>query len=105
MQCFGHGVDRTAGILYSSSVQLLTWAQRCQPWRMLMIDRNPVHLIDIGKIVSADDDMHNQSNSLLSLTEIPELHNMSQLFEEEVTNAVDKRHTSITPNGACKPLK
>ena len=85
------GVNRTAVILYSSLVQMFAWAQKRQPWRKLMIDGNPMDLIEIEKIVSPDYDMHNQSDRVLSPSEITELRDLLQLGEDEFTNAADKR--------------
>jgi len=85
------GVNRTAVILYSSLVQMFAWAQKRQPWRKLMIDGNPMDLIEIDKIVSPDYDMHNQSDRILSSTEITELRDLLQLGEDEFANAADKR--------------
>lgn len=85
------GVNRTAVILYSSLVQMFSWAQKRQPWRKLMIDGNPMDLIEIEKIVSPDYDMHNQSDRVLSSAEIAELRDLLQLGEDEFANAADKR--------------
>lgn len=85
------GVNRTAVILYSSLVQMFAWAQKRQPWRKLMTDGNPMDLIEIEKIVSADYDMHNQSDRILSSVEITELRDLLQLGEDEFANAADKR--------------
>jgi len=85
------GVNRTAVILYSSLVQMFAWAQKRQPWRKLMTDGNPMDLIEIEKIVSADYDMHNQSDRVLSSTEITELRDLLRLGEVEFANAADKR--------------
>lgn len=85
------GVNRTAVILYSSMVQMFTWAQKRQPWRKLMIDGNPMDLIEIEKIVSPDYDMDNQSDRVLSHAEIAELRDLLQRGEDEFANGPDKR--------------
>jgi integrase len=85
------GVNRTAVILYSSLVQMFVWAQKRQPWRKLLADGNPMDLIEIEKIVSADYDMHNQSDRILSSAEITELRNLLQRGEDEFAKAADKR--------------
>ena len=85
------GVNRTAVILYSSLVQMFAWAQKRQPWRKLMIDGNPMDLIEIEKIVSPDYDMDNQSDRVLSHAEIAELRDLLQQGEDEFANAADKR--------------
>jgi len=85
------GVNRTAVILYSSLVQMFAWAQKRQPWRNLMTGGNPMDLIEIEKIVSADYDMHNQSDRILSSAEITELRDLLQRGEDEFANAADKR--------------
>jgi integrase len=85
------GVNRTAVILYSSLVQMFAWAQKRQPWRKLMIDGNPMDLIEIKKIVASDYDMHNQSDRVLSSSEIIELRDLLQHGVDEFANAADKR--------------
>lgn len=85
------GINRTAVITYSSLVQMFAWAQKRQPWRKLMIDGNPMDLIEIEKIVSEDYDLDNQSDRVLSPAEIVELRDLLQRGEDEFENAPDKR--------------
>jgi integrase len=85
------GVNRTAVILYSSLVQMFAWAQKRQPWRKLMIDGNPMDLIEIEKIVSPGYDMSNQSDRILSPAEIVELRHVLQKGEDDYAAASDKR--------------
>lgn len=85
------GINRTAVIARNSLTQMFAWAQKRQPWRKLMIDGNPMDLIEIEKIVAPDYDMDNQSDRVLSPAEIVELRHLLQKGEDEYAAAPDKR--------------
>jgi integrase len=85
------GVNRTAVIARNSLTQMFAWGQKRQPWRKLMVDGNPMDLIEIEKIVAPDYDMDNQSDRVLSEEEIVELRDRLQQGEDEYANAPDKR--------------
>lgn len=85
------GVNRTAVIARNSLTQMFGWGQKRQPWRKLMVDGNPMDLIEIDKIVSPDYDLDNQSDRVLSPEEIVELRDLLQLAEDEYANAPNKR--------------
>lgn len=85
------GVNRTAVIARNSLTQMFAWGQKRQPWRKLMIEGNPMDLIEIEKIVDPDYDMDNQSDRVLSPEEIAELRDLLQAGEDEYANAPDKR--------------
>jgi integrase len=85
------GVNRTAVVVRNSLTQMFAWAQKRQPWRKLMVDGNPMDLIEIDKIVSPDYDLDNQSDRVLSPEEIIELRDLLQQAEDEYANAADKR--------------
>lgn len=85
------GINRTAVIARNSLTQMFAWAQKRQPWRKLMVDGNPMDLIEIDKIVSPDYDMDNQSDRVLSAAEIVELRDLLKAGEEEYAAALDKR--------------
>lgn len=85
------GINRTAVIARNSLTQMFAWAQKRQPWRKLMIDGNPMDLIEIENIVAPDYDMDNQSDRVLSAAEIVELRDLLQQGENEYAAAPDKR--------------
>lgn len=85
------GINRTAVIARNSLTQMFAWAQKRQPWRKLMVDGNPMDLIEIEKIVAPDYDMDNQSDRVLSAVEIVELRDLLQRGEDEYAAAPDKR--------------
>ncbi|WP_198116948.1 tyrosine-type recombinase/integrase [Massilia rhizosphaerae] len=85
------GVNRTAVVARNSLTQMFAWAQKRQPWRKLMVDGNPMDLIEIDKIVSPDYDLTNQSDRILSQDEIVELRDLLRLAEDEYANALNKR--------------
>jgi len=85
------GINRTAVIARNSLTQMFAWAQKRQPWRKLMIDGNPMDLIEIDKIVAPDYDMDNQSDRVLSPDEIVELRDLLQKGENAYAAAPDKR--------------
>jgi hypothetical protein len=63
--------------------------QKRQYWRKLMLDGNPMDLIEIDKIVSADYDIDNQSDRALFHEEIVELRDALQQTEDEYSNALN----------------
>jgi integrase len=85
------GIDRTAVVVYRSLRQTFAWAQLRQPWRALMVNGNPLDLIEIEKVVSPDYDMDNQSTRVLSPEEIAELRDLLQRAEDDFANATNKR--------------
>lgn len=85
------GVNRTAVVARNMLTQMFAWAQKRQPWRKLMVDGNPMDLIEIEKIVAEDYDLDNQSDRVLAPEEIAELHDLLHRDEEEYANAPNKR--------------
>lgn len=85
------GINRTAVIARNSLTQMFAWAQKRQPWRKLMIDGNPMDLIEIEKIVAPDYDLDNQSDRILSPAEIVELRDILKKGEDDYRDAPNKR--------------
>lgn len=87
------GVNRAAVVARNNLTQMFVWAEKRQPWRKLLVDGNPMTLIEIEKIVSPDYDLHNQRDRVLSSQEIRELHATLARMRSEYNAAPDKRKT------------
>jgi integrase len=85
------GVNRTAVITRNSLTQMFAWGRKRQPWRRLLVDGDPMELIEIEKIVSPDYDLSNQSDRILSRGEIAELLTALRRAEDEYRAAPNKR--------------
>jgi integrase len=88
------GVNRAAVVIRNNLKQMFVWAEKRQPWRKLLVDGDPMDLIEIGKIVSPDYDMDNARDRLLSVNEIKELQDIFIRMEVEYDEAPDKRYCS-----------
>lgn len=87
------GVNRATVVLRNNLTQMFAWAEKRQPWRKLLIDGNPVDLIEIEKIVDRSYDMRNERTRKLSAEEIKELQGIFDREQFEFDNAVNKRST------------
>ncbi len=85
------GFNRTAVMTCNSLGQMFTWGRKRQPWRKLLVDGDPMDLIEIEKIVSPDYDLDNQSDRVLSSVEIAELRSILRRSEDEFAQAPNKR--------------
>lgn len=85
------GVNRTAVITRNSLTQMFTWGRKRQPWRRLLIDGDPMELIEIEKIVSPEYDLSNESDRVLSADEIAELWTALKCSEDKYQMALNKR--------------
>lgn len=85
------GVNRSAVIMYNNLTQMFAWAEKRQPWRRLMIDGNPIDLIEIKKIVDRDYDLKNERTRKLSPEEIKELKDIFIREQLAFDTAPDKR--------------
>lgn len=92
------GANATAVRIYRGCVQLFSWAEKRQPWRGLMIEGNPVELLDIAKIVSSEFEIDEERSRVLSYAEILELWNIFARMEADYLRAANKR-------SAPRPLK
>lgn len=88
------GVNRLAVVTFGNLTQMFAWAQKRQPWRRLLIDHNPVELVEIEKIVSNDYDLRNERDRCLSDAEIRELHDICRTMHTTYEAAEDRRIAS-----------
>ncbi|WP_176460859.1 site-specific integrase [Janthinobacterium sp. PC23-8] len=70
---------------------MFAWARKRQPWRKLMVDGDPMELIEIEKIVSPEYDLDNRRDRILSADEIRELHATITSMHTEYEAAPNKR--------------
>lgn len=85
------GVNRAAVVMRNNLKQMFAWAEKRQPWRKLLVDGDPMDLIEIEKIVSPTYDLNNQRDRILSVEEIRELQQIFRKSQEQYENAPDKR--------------
>lgn len=85
------GVNRTAVITCNTLRQMFAWSRKHQSWRKLLVDGDPMDLIEIEKIVAPDYDLSNISDRVLSNNEIIELWNILQQCEHDYAHAKNKR--------------
>lgn len=89
----GRGVNRAAVVMRNNLVQMFAWAEKRPPWRKLLVDGNPMDLIEIGMIVSPGYDMKNQRDRILSADEMRELRDIFQRMHAEYDAAPNRRST------------
>ncbi len=87
------GVNRSAVIMRNNLTQMFAWAEKRQPWRKLMIDGNPMDLIEIEKIVDRDYDLKNERTRKLNPDELRELKTIFIREQFEYDNALNRRST------------
>ena len=92
------GANPTAVRIYRNLVQLFAWAEKRQPWRGLMVEGNPVDLLDITKIVASDFEIDEERDRILSEQELRELLDIFAQMEVDYEGAANKRST-------VRPLK
>lgn len=85
------GANRSAVSLRNNLKQMLNWAQKRQPWRRLLVEGNPMDLIEIGRIVSPDFDPRGVRERVLSPAEIHELHTVLDRARKEYAQAANRR--------------
>lgn len=85
------GVNRAAVMAKNNLTQMFAWAEKRQPWRKLLVDGDPMTLIEIEKIVSPEYDLLNQRDRILSSHEIRELHLILARMRSDYNSAPDKR--------------
>jgi integrase len=87
----GRGVNRAAVVMRNNLKQMFAWAEKRQPWRKLLIDGDPMELIEIEKIVSPTYDLNNQRDRILTSDEIKELQLILRNMKAEYDAAKNKR--------------
>lgn len=85
------GANRSAVIRRNDLAQLFAWARKRQPWRKLLVEGDPMDLIEIEKIVASDYDLDSYRKRILSSDEIKELHQVFARRQAEYEAAPDKR--------------
>lgn len=88
------GVNRAAVVARNNLTQMFVWAEKRQPWRKLLVDGDPMTLIEIEKIVSPEYDLQNQRDRILTSHEIRELHATLARMRSDYNAAPDKRKTT-----------
>lgn len=85
------GVNRAAVVMRNNLTQMFAWAEKRQPWRKLLVNGDPMDLIEIEKIVSPTYDMNNQRDRILSPPEIKELSDIFKRMQVEYDTAANRR--------------
>ena len=88
------GVSRSAIVARNNLAQMFSWAEKRQPWRRLMVEGNPMDLIEIRKILPAGYSMNSMRQRVLSDVEIRELHKCFNKMLSDYDAAIDKRGTA-----------
>jgi integrase len=88
------GADRTAIMTRDNLKQMFSWAGKRSPWRKLLIEGDPMELIEIEKIVSPGYDMNNQRDRILTPDEIRQLHGIFLRMEADYDCSPDKRYAA-----------
>ena len=92
------GVGRSTELRYNDLVQLFSWAQKRQPYRQLLVDGNPMDLIDIHNILPDDFDPEVVRERILYPNDIRELKNIFIKMEAAYNGApVGKKYTVPRP--------
>lgn len=85
------GVVRTAIMTFDNFGQMLRWGDERQPWRRLLIDGNPVNLVDMGKLIP--DHYEEERERRLSPDEIRQLaHILSRTRAHYAETPAGTRH-------------
>ncbi|MFC7514071.1 tyrosine-type recombinase/integrase [Herbaspirillum sp. GCM10030257] len=87
----GRGVNRTSVVMRNNLAQMFGWAEKRQPWRKLLIEGNPVDLIEIDKIVSPDYDLNNRRDRVLATDEIKKLNSAFKRMQDEYDASPNRR--------------
>ncbi len=85
------GANRLAVTVDALMRQMLAWGEKRQPWRRLLLEGNPAHLVDVSAIVEPDYDMSNVRNRVLSDDELRELRDIFARMQSDYDNAPDRR--------------
>lgn len=85
------GANRSAVIRRNDLAQLFAWARKRQPWRKLLVDGDPMELIEIEKIVAPDYELDSYRKRVLSADELRELQQIFARRQAEYEAAPDKR--------------
>ncbi|WP_370526693.1 tyrosine-type recombinase/integrase [Pantoea sp. Tr-811] len=90
------GLNRTVVILYNDIGQMLRWAEKRKPWRSLMIDGNPIDLVNVQTLL--DHDYQEERDRVLSSDEICELRGIFARLEHDYdTLPAGQKYSGIRP--------
>jgi integrase len=84
-------VNRSAVMTYANLVQMFACAHKRQPWRKLMVDGDPMDLIEIDKIVAPGYDMDNYRDRVPAPDEIRELRDWMVRTQDKYDAAPNER--------------
>lgn len=90
--------SRMAVMLLTDIRQLFRWAEKRKPWRELLVEGNPAELVGAKQVVTADYDLSNERERVLSPAEIQKLHRAFVELEADYTAAPNKR-CAVRPVG------
>lgn len=85
------GVNRSAVMQRNSLTQMFAWARKRQPWRKLLVEGDPMELIEIEKIIAPEYDLDNYRDRVLGPDEIRELRILLNRMRAEYDEAPNKR--------------
>ena len=74
-------VGRSTELRYNDLVQLFKWAQMRQPYRRLLVEGNPMDLIEIEKILPDNFDSGSVRDRILYPNDIRELGNIFERMD------------------------
>lgn len=73
---FSRGAPRQAISFFADLAQMFSWARKRQPWRALLVEGDPMELVDISPLIPAN--YEEERNRILSSSELLELYTRFQ---------------------------
>lgn len=81
------GLNRTIDVIYRDLGQMLRWGEKRQPWRRLMVEGNPIDLIEPNQVIELQDEGYKEERErILSDDEIRELKAIFKKLEDDYSN-------------------
>lgn len=92
-------LNRTIEAVYLNTRQMLKWAEKRQPWRRLMIEGNPIDLVELKHVQDMQDEGYSEvRDRVLSCEEIRELHSIFSKLETDYEELpVGQKYSGIRP--------
>lgn len=93
------GLNRTIDIVHNDVGQMLRWGEKRQPWRRLMIEGNPIDLVEPKQVSRIqDEDYQEVRERVLSDDEIRELKSIFAKLEDDYNNLPSgQKYSGIRP--------